>query len=184
MFLAVGLGLTTATSTTFGMERTFPMQTLRDVETLVRNHPFFASLDEKFFPAMAGCSSIRRFASQQVIFHEGGEADHFFLIVNGQVALETYLLGSGMVTIQTLGPGDALGWSWLFPPFAWHFTASTREPTEVVSLNAKALRQKAAEDREFHDELLTRVARTLYLRLIGTRAQLIDVHAKRAAADP
>jgi CRP-like cAMP-binding protein len=131
------------------------------------------------FDTFCDCATIRRFASQQQIFHEGGEADHFYLIITGNVALETFVPGRGMVTNQTLGAGDALGWSWLFPPHKWHFTASTREPTEVISLNAVALRGVAEEDREFHDELVTRVARTLHQRLLGTREQLVDLYGMR-----
>ena len=29
--------------------------------------------------------------------------------------------------VQTIGPGDALGWSWLFAPHRWHFTARAVE---------------------------------------------------------
>ena len=149
------------------------------VDTAVREHPFLEGLAPNLCEIFCDCASIRRFASQQQIFHEGGEADHFYLIIRGNVALETFVPGCGMVTIQSLGAGDALGWSWLFPPHEWHFTATTREPTEVISLNAAALREKAEADREFHDELVTRVAKTLHQRLLGTREQLVDLYGIR-----
>ena len=155
------------------------MKTINGVDTAVKEHPFLSGLDPALYEAFCECASIRRFASQQQIFHEGGEADHFYLIMSGKVALETFVPGCGMVTIQYLGGGDALGWSWLFPPHEWHFTATTREPTEVISLNAAALRAKAEADRELHDELITRVATTLYQRLLGTREQLIDLYGIR-----
>ena len=155
------------------------MKTINGVDTAVREHAFLAGLDPMFFDAVCDCASIRRFASQQQIFHEGGEADHFYLIISGKVALETFVPGCGMVTIQSLGAGDALGWSWLFAPHEWHFTATTKEPTEVISLNAAALRRIAEADREFHDELVTRVGRTLHQRLLGTREQLVDLYGMR-----
>lgn len=155
------------------------MRTINGVDTAVRAHPFLSGLDPMFFDAFCDCASIRRFASQQQIFHEGGEADHFYLIISGNVALETFVPGCGMVTIQSLGAGDALGWSWLFPPHEWHFTATTHEPTEVISLNAAALRTKAEVDLELHDQLITRVAKTLHQRLLGTRDQLIDLYGIR-----
>src|SRR5687768_9852745 len=127
------------------------MQTMVALKTVVEEHPFLSGLDPKFCSFFYDCASIRRFASQQVIFQEGGEADHFYLIINGNVTLETFVPGCGMVTIQTLGPGDALGWSWLFRPYKWHFTAVTHAPTEVISLDASRLLAKASEDREFHD---------------------------------
>lgn len=152
------------------------MQTLDGLEVLIKEHPFLAELNPEFYDFFHDCGSLRRFASHQQIFQEGGEADHFYLILTGTVALETFVPGRGMVTIQTLGPGEALGWSWLFPPQQWHFTATTRAPTEVISFNAAALRAKAEENRDFRDELLTRVAKTLLDRLQATRRQLIAQH--------
>jgi hypothetical protein len=81
------------------------------------------------------------------------------------------------VTIQKLGPGEALGWSWLFAPFRWQFTATTYAPTEVISCNAEALRAKAADSQDFRAELLTRIAKTLLQRLQATRMQLVDLYS-------
>lgn len=155
------------------------MQTLDALTDLIKSHPFLAGLDPEFYEFFHDCATVRRFASQQQIFHEGGEADHFYLILSGEIALETFVPGCGTVTIQRLGPKEALGWSWLFPPHEWHFTATTLAPTEVISFNAEALRAKAAENRDFRDELLTRVVKTLLERLQSTRMQLIDLYGIR-----
>jgi CRP-like cAMP-binding protein len=152
------------------------MQNLATLETLIKEHPFLAGLCREFRNFLYACAFVRRFASQQQIFHEAGEADHFYLIVDGAVALEAFVPGSGMVTIESLGPGDALGCSWLFPPHKWNFTATTREPTEVISFDAAALRAKAEQDRDFCNELLARIARILHDRLLHTQRQLIDAY--------
>lgn len=149
------------------------MQTADTLKTLITEHPFLEGLRPEFCDFFQDCATIRRFASQQRIFNEDGEADHFYLILTGSVALETPIPECGLVTIQKLGAGEVLGWSWLFPPYEWHFTATTREPTEVISLDAAALRARAEQDRDFQDELLTRIVKTLYKRLMGTREQLV-----------
>ncbi len=145
------------------------------LQNLIEAHPFLAGLSQEHRRIFHDCASVRRFASEQVVFHEGAEADHFYLIATGRVTLNTFVPGHGMVSVQDLGPGAALGWSWLFPPYVWHFTASTREPTEVISLDARALRAKAAEDPEFHSELFSRIAESLYQRFLATRAQLLEL---------
>ena len=155
------------------------MQTLDTLTDLIKTHPFLAGLAPEFYEFLEGCATLRRFASQQQIFHEGGEADHFYLIVSGEVALETFIPGCGTVTIQRVGPKQALGWSWLFPPHQWHFTAMTLTPTEVISFDAEELCAKAAENRDFRDELLTRVSKTLLERLQSTRMQLVDLYTTR-----
>jgi len=162
-------------------ERNKRMQTtqMMDVDRLVVQHPFLDGLCPEFYDFFRECASLRRFRAQQEIFHEGGEADHFYLVLSGSVALETFVPGSGMATIQTIGAGEALGWSWLFPPFQWHFTATTQSTTEVISFNAAVLRAKSIENRDFRDELLTRVTKTLLQRLQATRQQLIDLYSIR-----
>jgi CRP-like cAMP-binding protein len=155
------------------------MQTMDTLQTLVTGHPFLAGLRPEFCQIFQECATVCRFASQQQIFHEGDDADHFYLILTGSVALETFIPGCGTVTIQNLGAGEALGWSWLFPPHQWHFTATASEPTELVALEATVLRAEAEQDRDFRDELLSRIVKTLYQRLMGTRQQLIDLYRIR-----
>ena len=31
--------------------------------------------------------------------------------------------GDEVVKIDEVGPSDLLGWSWIFPPYVWHFDA-------------------------------------------------------------
>jgi CRP/FNR family cyclic AMP-dependent transcriptional regulator len=131
------------------------VQTLDTLTELIKTHPFLAGLAPEFYEFLDGCATLRRFASQ------------------------TFVPGCGTVTIQRVGPKQALGWSWLFPPHQWHFTATTLTPTEVISFDAEALCAKAAENRDFRDELLTRVSRTLLERLQSTRMQLIDLYTIR-----
>jgi CRP-like cAMP-binding protein len=146
----------------------------KDLEVLIKQHPFLRGLHPRFVKLYDDCATVRRFASRQQLFHEGGEADHFYLILTGSVVLETFNPDQGMVTIQSIGPGQVLGWSWLFEPYKWHFTARTEAPTEVISLDAAALRAKAGRDMEFENDLLTRITRTVVQRLNATRFQLID----------
>jgi CRP-like cAMP-binding protein len=94
----------------------------------------------------------------------------------GKVALEMpYVPGEGLITIQTLGAGEALGWSWLFPPYQWHFSARAVEPTEAVVFKADALRNKAKENPAFGYDLALRVGGIMLQRLQATRMRLLDI---------
>ena len=155
------------------------MQTMDTLENLIVKHPFLSELNPHFYHFFNDCALHRRYEPGQEIFHEHGNAEHFYLIHSGKVALETFVPGRSRVTIQTLGPGEALGWSWLFPPHQWHFSASATEPTELIEFDAASLRDKVEENRDFGNELVTRVARILLERLQGTREQLIDAYRMR-----
>ena len=155
------------------------MKTMDRLESLIVKHPFLSGLNPHFYHFFNECALLRRYEPGQEIFHEHGNAEHFYLIQSGKVALETFVPGRGMVTIQTLEPGEALGWSWLFPPRQWHFSASATEPAELIELDAAHLREKTEENRDFGNELISRVASVLLERLQGTREQLIDVYRMR-----
>ena len=155
------------------------MQTVSSIEELIAEHPFLSGMDPHLLHVFNECGILRSFGLGQHIFREGTEADHFYLILDGEVALETFVPGYGMAVIQRLGTGDALGWSWLFPPAEWQFSASTLKPTEVISFDAALIRNEMAINSEFRDQLLTRISRTLVQRLHGMRMQLIDLYGMR-----
>ena len=157
------------------------METAASLEELITTHPFLTGISREFQSFLCDCGSPRRFGSQQQVFQQGGEADHFYLIISGKVVVEATVPEGGRIVIQTLGAGEALGWSWLFPPHQWCFTATPAMPTEVLSFGGQQLRQKAQEDPDFARELLTRITRVLVERLQATRNELVRVYRLREA---
>ena len=153
---------------------------MRTLEQLIADHPFWKGLNPHYFPLLNECASEERFGLQQQIFQEGSDANHFYLIHAGRVALETFVPGRGVVTIQTIGAGEVLGWSWLFPPYRWHFSARSIDATAVVAFDARALREKAEENHDFGYDITTRIAQVMLQRLQATRMQLLDFYAAPA----
>jgi CRP-like cAMP-binding protein len=151
----------------------------KPVNELVTSHPFLAGLKPRAYRLFCQSAAIEYFAAGQEIFHQDGKAERFYLIESGHVVLETFVPGRGMATIQTLGPGEALGWSWLFPPYQWRFSAMATEPTEVIAFEAECLRKEAQRDHKFYYELVVRLAQVLAGRLEGVRTQLIDIYQMR-----
>ena len=107
---------------------------------------------------------------------EGQAADLFFAIRGGSVAVETYVPSRGPITLQTLGEGEILGWSWLFPPYVYQFDARAREAVRATTFDGACLRSKCDADPALGYELMKRVARLVSSRLEATRRQLLDVY--------
>jgi len=147
------------------------------LEEMIAKHPFLAGTKPDFLQVFYECATFERHGTGEIIFQEGEHAEHFYLIHAGHVSLETFVAGSGKLVIQTLDPGEALGWSWLFPPYTWHFTARALEPAELIALGANYLRDKADESPVFGRELVMRVSKILLQRLQATRLQLLDFYA-------
>jgi CRP-like cAMP-binding protein len=81
--------------------------------------------------------------------------------------------GIGRDIVDTIGIGDLLGCSWLFPPYRWAFGALCVTPVRVFEFDAAAVRARCAADPEFGAEFRERLLRVLARRLQGTRTRLI-----------
>jgi CRP/FNR family transcriptional regulator, cyclic AMP receptor protein len=138
-------------------------------EWLKRNHHRLSA-----FPRhKTGAPGHPKFNPGQVLFHEGDPANQFYLIESGRIALEAHEPADGTVLIETVGAGEVLGWSWLFPPFVWHFQARAVEPTKAVVLSGAHLLVAAERNHEFGYELMKRVAQVVIERLQFTRKRLL-----------
>jgi CRP-like cAMP-binding protein len=149
---------------------------METLERILSAHPFFAELDPEHLRLLAGCAANVRFDAGGFVVRAGDEADQFFLIRHGKVALELAAPGHPPLVVQTLGEGDILGWSWLIPPHRWTFDAVAVEPTRALALDGTCLRTKCEADHHLGYELLKRVAHVLAQRLEATRLQLLDVY--------
>jgi len=152
---------------------------MENLERILAEHPFFAGLEPAYLQLLVGCASNVRFDAGQTIFREGEEANQFFLIRHGKVALDIYAAERGSITIETLDEGDILGWSWLVPPYFWQFDARAVELTRAVALDGKCLRKKSEEDHDLAYELLKRFVHIIEQRLQATRLQLLNVYEPR-----
>ncbi|HEY7708156.1 MAG TPA: cyclic nucleotide-binding domain-containing protein [Gaiellaceae bacterium] len=148
---------------------------IRDVEELLVESRLFADLSEEHLRTIAGCASIAHFEDEHV-FREGGDADTFYVIRSGSVALETHVPGRGPARLMTLHSEDVLGWSWLFPPYRWHLDARAIGHVRAIAFDGACLRQKSVADHELGYELLRRFAEVIVSRLQATRMQLLDVY--------
>jgi CRP-like cAMP-binding protein len=146
------------------------------LETILAKHPFFQGLNPHQMRLLGDCAMLVKYGAGELIFREGDPANRFYLIHNGKVALESYVQDRGMKQITTVGAGEVLGWSWLFPPYYWHFDARTVEPTEAIFFYATPLREECESDHELGYELMKRTAAVMMRRLEATRRQMLKLN--------
>jgi CRP/FNR family cyclic AMP-dependent transcriptional regulator len=152
------------------------MMIMETLENILKEHSFLRGLDQKYISLIVGCASNVRFDAGHQIFREGEEANQFYIIREGKVALETYAPDRGSVIVDTLRDDDILGWSWLIPPYQWHFDARAVEMTRAIALDGKCLRKKCENDHDLGYELLKRFSSIIEQRLEATRLQLLDLY--------
>jgi CRP-like cAMP-binding protein len=149
---------------------------METIETLLHDVPLFQGLTPGALELIAGCGSNVHFQEGELVFRDGDEANTFYVLRHGSVALETFVPARGPVTIETLEAGDVLGWSWLFPPYRWHFDARAVSPVRATSFDGACLRGKCESDPRLGYDLMSRFAQVVIERLQWTRMRLLDVY--------
>jgi CRP-like cAMP-binding protein len=152
---------------------------METLERIIAEHPFFADLESYYTTLLVGCASNVRFQTGAYIFKEGEEANDFYLIRTGKVALELFAPQREPIIVETLSEGEILGWSWLVPPYHRKFHAHAVEETRALVLDGKCLRTKCEQNHDLGYELLKRFSQVIAQRLEATRYQLLDVYAPR-----
>jgi len=153
--------------------------TIETLEPIIRQQAFFEGMEERHIELITGCATNVRFTEEQFIAREGEPADHFYLIRDGMVSVECRVPHRGVTTVQTVGEGEILGWSWLFPPHRWHFDARTQTPTHALKFDGRCLRAKCEEDHHLGYEVFRRFIYIVGERLEATRMQLLDMYGNR-----
>lgn len=163
------------------------MNTHTEIEpmtTRVALHPFLAGMNHAELALLVDCAMVVRFEPGQLIFSEGELANRFYLIESGRVILESSARFDDAVEIDTVGAGDLLGWSWMFPPYVWHFTARAVEPTVAIFFYGTILREYCERNHSLGYELFKRMSAVMIKRLQSTRNKMLPIDSQRMTLPP
>ncbi|QXV56528.1 Crp/Fnr family transcriptional regulator [Amycolatopsis sp. TNS106] len=142
--------------------------------------PLLAGLSETQRSAVTATGRIEDYAAGTRLFDESGDADRCWIVISGHVAVDTHVPHRGPVTLQSVGPGELLGWSWLIPPYRWHFGAVTVTPTRALVLDAGQVRTLVEADPALGYRFTRILLETLVNRLQATRLRLLDLYRNPA----
>jgi CRP/FNR family cyclic AMP-dependent transcriptional regulator len=138
-------------------------------------HPFLKGMKPEHLQTLAACALEVEFKPGERIFREGELANRFYLIERGLVHVESEVQEHGPLLLQTIGPGDVLGWSWLFPPCYWHFDARAVSPVKAIFFYGTRLREQCEEDHDLGYQLMNRMAAVVIKRLQAARRYLVEL---------
>jgi CRP/FNR family transcriptional regulator, cyclic AMP receptor protein len=142
---------------------------------LLSEQPFFAGVRPAHLDRLSYYARRSVFRAGARIFTEGGHANRFWIIRDGEVRLDAHVPGRPDVAIESIGPGAVLGWSWLFPPYTWQFSAIAVQPTLTIEFTGTDLRQLSGGEPELGYELTRRLMAVVVERLQATRTRLVGV---------
>jgi CRP/FNR family transcriptional regulator, cyclic AMP receptor protein len=155
---------------------------MTEIQARIAAHPFFAELAPGQLTVLSGDGTTVAYGPGERVFAEDGVADRFWLIEDGGVALDMRVPGRGDQVVETLSAGTVLGWSWLHPPYRWHFGAVAREPTTAIAFDAASVRRRCEDDPVFGFAMLRCFTPVITQRLQATRLRMLDLYATPAEA--
>jgi CRP/FNR family transcriptional regulator, cyclic AMP receptor protein len=150
-------------------------------EALAGN-PFLHGMSRDHLAVLAEAASDVTFPTRHRLFEDGGSANRFWLLQSGHVNLDLNVPGQGRMKIETIGMGELLGWSWLFPPYKWAFGAVAASPVEAFEFDGRAARACCASDPVLGYEVTQRLAHVVAKRLQATRVRLITASSQPAGS--
>jgi CRP-like cAMP-binding protein len=144
--------------------------------TLLTKQSFFKGLTKPQLELLSVNAMEVAFPAGKIIFNEGEKANHFYVILKGEVSLESAAKKKGgrPTHIQTIKAGDVLGWSWLMAPYKWRFDARAVKPTNAIIFFGTNLREQCESDPRLGYELMKRVTKVVITRLQASRHQSLQ----------
>lgn len=143
-------------------------------EKIIAGHELFADLEPRFIQTLAEFATEREVAAEENLFTQGQPAQTFYLAISGTIVVETPAIMGPSLELQSLGAGQILGWSWLIPPYRWHFQARAVENSTVLEFDGTRLLQICEQDTDFGYQLLKRFASLMGERLERARRRMMD----------
>jgi CRP/FNR family transcriptional regulator, cyclic AMP receptor protein len=146
------------------------------VLSAIASHKFLNGLSEQHRMLLASGARSFTAAPDELLAREGETAKTFYLIQAGHVVVALHTPDRGAVPVQTVGPGEIIGWSWLVSPHYWRFDCRAADSVQGLAFDSEWLREKCEQDHELGYQLLKRLVAVVANRLAATRVQLLDIY--------
>jgi CRP-like cAMP-binding protein len=160
---------------------------------LLRRHRFFAGFSHEQLDELAMAADDAFVSAKHWFFHEGETLTHFFLLLEGSVALThnipdrnarqttaMHLTGNLItrtVNIGTLGEQEVFGWSALIPPNESTAGAQALTACRVVAFDTMQLRPTLEDNCSFGHLLTLKTAQIIRERLRMRRIESLTDYA-------
>jgi len=160
------------------------MVKLKSIRDLLAENPFFEGMGGHHIEFISGCGEIVNFEEGAFLSREGEYANNFYLILKGEVAVESYVPAKGAMMISRIKEGGISGYSWLFLPYRSQFDTRALTKVKAIQLNGKCLRGKAESDHELGYKLMNKFTQMILQRMQDTRRQMLDIYVTEKKVEP
>ena len=162
------------------------------MEKLLRQVELFRDLSSDGLRRVLAIGKGESLDAGQHLFLLGDDANELFVVLRGSLNLCLPIALHGSVkdiTVESVGAGQALGWSALVKPYRFTLSARATEPSEVVGFARSDLQQLFQAESGIGYSVLTRVSEIMGIRLVTFQAlwvrelqRTLESEAQRTAA--
>ena len=152
------------------------------ITNILESHPFTNGFWPDHIARLSAMAAEMRFRPGEAIYREGDHSSLFYLLIDGNVALEVMSPGRA-VRVATLYAGEVLGWSSVMEGHnGKQFQARALEDVHALAFDGERLRHACEEDYAFGFWFMRAILKVMSGRMHAIRAQLVDVYSPVAAA--
>ena len=156
-----------------------------DLIQAIQNIPWFIDLKPTQVERLVTIAGIREVPQGELLFHEGDREDYMYIILEGQVSLQSYVPSHGMLYIYTADPLDILGWSSMTPVVRQRTaTGCALSPVKLLTFDSEALRRMCDEDHDLGYLIMKRLANLVASQYLVNRLALYDLVIKNSQDQP
>jgi CRP-like cAMP-binding protein len=143
------------------------------ISEILGANPLFHGLAPEHLAFLARCSRPESLRRNAILFHENQPARTFYLLRSGRITVEVPAIEGPAMHVQTLEPGEVVGWSWLIPPYRWNFQGRVEADTELIAFDGDLIRERCETDHDFGYRLVRDFAELMSRRLEAARLRLM-----------
>ncbi len=130
-------------------------------EEVVRRAPLFTALDDAAAVSLHASMDSVKIAKGGILFKEGDEGEHLYVIVEGKLKLGTSSRDGRENLLSILGPGEMFGELSLFDPGPRTSTATAVTDAKMLALSHEKVIPWLKQNPEVSLQLLERLAQRL-----------------------
>lgn len=123
-------------------------------------------------------TQLNLFGEQHVIYEEGQEAKHFYMLLKGKVILEVEAAELIMISLEAIKPGYSFGWSALYPGSKYKTYAICVEPCEMMAVPGGRFLELLEENHTLGYRFMRGVSGILKARIERRTRQFLQVMSK------
>lgn len=144
---------------------------------LIKRHYLFADMSEQHIQEIAQTSRVIDYASGAIMFSQGENAAHFYMVLSGQIKLTRLTMDGNEKVIEIITPGQTFAEAVMFMKREnYPVTATCVMPTSVISFQNKCFMQILRSSNETCINLLGDLA----MRLRGRLMEIENLTMKNA----